>query len=642
MSINKGDIQPLKLSNYQVKWSLSKYIEMQKKLDGYWAEDTWNPNENPFQERTELRGVYIYFGGISKIIKTEIKYACYQKMMTKEWKWITLHQSRATKINYIIDFLKNHENQINSLIDWELERWEEIFKKYLLENQIFSEKKSKVLNKSGKYKTYKFQDESIYTFRLIYRIIFNYYDHRTEYEKEIWDLRNLNFDLNNLVDRNKFDFTGIKQDWLRDASQKFIKYKLSVSSTSLCRFRLYALVKFSDFLEEQYPSMVAHEIERHLIVDYLSHLNNSNLNEQTRHKILTSLKDFLSISFREKWIDITGNQLIYQDDFPRYERKRKPKYIPESVVEQINRHLDKLANPVHQRMYLILISCGMRISELCSLSLNCIKPDNSGDFFLQYHQTKMKKEVTIPISREIARVIQTQQQKTKDKFGNDVLFLFPSPKRKDRPISKKCFVDCVNKLTLENNICDENGKRWHFHPHQCRHTVGTNMINNGVPHHIVQKYLGHDSPTMTQVYAHIHEQTLKEEIAKYHDTRVVNIAGEVVESKTPELDNDLDLHLLKKKVLAQSLPNGSCARPIVLGECPHANACLTCGDFRTTLEFLEQHKTQLEETKKIIKNAEEKSWERHLEMNRRVQDNLEKIIHTLESGNKDIVNGGEE
>ena len=143
----------------------------------------------------------------------------------------------------------------------------------------------------------------------------------------------------------------------------------------------------------------------------------------------------------------------------------------------------------------------------------------------------------------------------------------------------------LKRLAKEYNICDSLGKIWDFQSHQFRHTVGTRMINNGVPQHIIQRYLGHESPEMTSVYAHIHDQTLKKEIAKYHDTRVVNIAGEVVESTTPELDNDLDLHLLKKKVLAQSLPNGSCARPIVLGECPHANACLTCGDFRTTIEF---------------------------------------------------------
>ena len=79
----------------------------------------------------------------------------------------------------------------------------------------------------------------------------------------------------------------------------------------------------------------------------------------------------------------------------------------------------------------------------------------------------------------------------------------------------------------------------------------------------------------------------------------------------------------------------------MLGECPHANACLTSGDFRTTLEFLEQHKAQLEETEKLVQNAEEKGWKRHSEMNTKVRDNLKKIIMTLESGNKDIVSGGE-
>ena len=642
MSTQSDYIQTTKPSNSKIKWSKSKYIEMQKKIDGYWADDIWNPNENPFKDRNDIRGMYIYFNNISNIIKTEIKYACYQKMTTKEWKWITLHQAKAKKINYIIGFLSKYDNQINSLVDWQLEIWEKVFQEYLIENKKLSLREYRVIQKNGEYKNYKFKDETVYTFRAIYKIVFDYYDSRDEYEKDIWDLRKLNFSLNNLVDKNKFDFTQIKQNWLRNSSKKFLRYKLSISSTSLCRFRLYSLVNFSSFLEEEYPSIVPNEINRHLLLTYLSYLKGKYSNEQTRYKIITSLKDFIEISFREKWIDITGNQLIYKDDLPRYKRQRQPKYIPEIVLSGINRHLDKLENPVYQRMYLILISCGMRISELCSLSINCIKQDNFGDFFLQYHQIKMKKEITIPITREIVSIIQTQQQKAKEQFGNNVLFLFPSPKIKNRAITGKKLVDNINKLTLENNICDDDGNRWHFHPHQCRHTVGTNMINNGVPHHIVQKYLGHDSPTMTQIYAHIHDQTLKEEIAKYHYNRVVNVTGEVVESTTPELDNNLDLHLLKKKVLAQSLPNGSCARPIVLGECPHANACLTCGDFRTTFEFLYQHKAQLEETEKLVKNAEDKGWQRHAEMNSKVRDNLQKIITTLESGNKDVVSGGNE
>ena len=85
------------------------------------------------------------------------------------------------------------------------------------------------------------------------------------------------------------------------------------------------------------------------------------------------------------------------------------------------------------------------------------------------------------------------------------------------------------------------------------------MINNGVPQHIVQRYLGNESSEMTSRYAHIYDQTLKTEITKFHG-RVVNVAGQVVESAYPELDT-ADLQWFKRNVQAQALPNGSCSLP---------------------------------------------------------------------------------
>lgn len=79
--------------------------------------------------------------------------------------------------------------------------------------------------------------------------------------------------------------------------------------------------------------------------------------------------------------------------------------------------------------------------------------------------------------------------------------------------------------------------------------------------------------------------------------------------------------------------NGSCARPVIKGVCPHANACLTCGDFRTTIEFLDQHKEQLEQTEKIIEKAKVNNWQRQVEMNDQVKTNLKNIISSLESDN---------
>jgi hypothetical protein len=77
--------------------------------------------------------------------------------------------------------------------------------------------------------------------------------------------------------------------------------------------------------------------------------------------------------------------------------------------------------------------------------------------------------------------------------------------------------------------------------------------------------------------------------------------------------------------------DGSCALPTVVQKCPHANACLTCSHFRTTVEFLPQHKVQLEQTQKILEKAKANGWQRQVEMNEQILTNLEKIIKALEA-----------
>lgn len=149
--------------------------------------------------------------------------------------------------------------------------------------------------------------------------------------------------------------------------------------------------------------------------------------------------------------------------------------------------------------------------------------------------------------------------------------------------------------------------------------------------HYVQKFLGHESSQMTQVYAHIHDQTLKKEFAKYQG-KIVDIAGKVIEERNSDVDNT-DLQWFKKNIQAQALPNGSCALPVISQGCPHANACLTCTSFRTTTEFLDQHKQQLKHTEEIIEKARSNGWNRQLEMNEKVAQNLTNIINSLESKN---------
>ena len=153
--------------------------------------------------------------------------------------------------------------------------------------------------------------------------------------------------------------------------------------------------------------------------------------------------------------------------------------------------------------------------------------------------------------------------------------------------------DALNRLAVKHLIKGPGGKIWHFQLHQFRHTVGTQMINSGVPAHIVQRYLKHTSSEMTMSYAHLHDRTMKAEFAKFQG-KLVDITGHIVADEQA-IDIPADLKWLKRNVLAQALPNGYCGLPIQQGGCPHANACLSCSHFRTTGQFLNQHKQQLNE-----------------------------------------------
>ncbi|HXT83245.1 MAG TPA: integrase, partial [Verrucomicrobiae bacterium] len=158
----------------------------------------------------------------------------------------------------------------------------------------------------------------------------------------------------------------------------------------------------------------------------------------------------------------------------------------------------------------------------------------------------------------------------------------------------------------------------------------------GTPQHIVQRFLGHESPMMTSQYAHIYDDTLKQEFSKFQG-KMVNIAGEALNPEQLITDiaygttiDDIDSKWFKKNILMQSLPNGTCALPAVSNACPHANACLSCTNFRTDKRYIDIHKKQLEHTIKIIDIAKSNGWKRQEEMNTHIMNNLQKIISTLD------------
>lgn len=457
---------------------------------------------------------------------------------------------------------------------------------------------------------------------------------------DVWDAETLGIDYHEYRPIPKIVFLDISQDWLKHFAKKFISYMANNGkATGTLANYATCLRKFSNFLEVNYPINGMEEINRDVIVDFLTYLKKSNLKPEPRRGIIGRLNTFFEIGKINQWFDIPS-YLIRSEDAPN-KVKYLPRYMPSEVIQQLNQHLDALPDPI-MRMILVIQECGLRVGELLTLPINCLKQDTKGDFYIQFMRHKMKNEDSIPISSEIAEVIQEQQQYVRENLENNFKYLFCGSKKGRRefiPEAKMMTYDTfrhrINDLFKKYNICDNSGNPWQFQTHQFRHTVGTRMINLGIPHHIVQRYLGHESPTMTMRYAYIHDETLKKELNKYHENRVVNIAGETVELERSSLENDSDLEWFKKTVLAMALPYGYCGRPKVLGKCMlPPNSCLNCAYLRTNKNFIEVFTDELKRTNEVLAKAKQYGWEVQISMNEPIKENLEKLIKVLEADNE--------
>ncbi|MGG6240578.1 tyrosine-type recombinase/integrase [Nodosilinea sp. AN01ver1] len=366
-----------------------------------------------------------------------------------------------------------------------------------------------------------------------------------EYEKDVWDIRNLGAigqETSLLHSAFRVNFTYITQPWLRAAAKKFSKYGLATLAPRTVYGRMRDLNCLSSFLSERYPLIKPSEIDRKVMVDFISFLSEKGLSGRSRQAAIYNIRVFLEQCICNDWLDLPKIPLLFPEDLPPRE-KRNPRYIPEEVLEKLNQFAEEMPGPV-LRMFLVIQECGMRISELCLLKYDCISQDAAGDWWLTYHQFKMRKDHTITISKELVGVIQEQQKYIRQELGKEYPYLFCGSKggwlgKEERKLAPLRLIDgrfipvhtrprptlmanVLNQLAEKHNICTAAGERWHFQAHQFRHSVGTSMVNRGVPIHVISRFLGHETLTMTQVYAHLHDPTLN---AKSHELRHLNRAN---------------------------------------------------------------------------------------------------------------------
>lgn len=302
--------------------------------------------------------------------------------------------------------------------------------------------------------------------------------------------------------------------------------------------------------------------------------------------------------------------------------------IGQDAMTQIMAGIGLLSAPVAEggfgdeqamRITMLMALLGRRVSEVCMLdpdpllplSVTGPKAQEPGEdpqtqapvAKLRYQQTKIDDAPdTVLVHAEVVAIIHAQQKWVARHFAEHgapgktpkYLFLAAMKNRNgDRPYPSMTLRHLLTRLADRLDIRDEADRLVDFNrTHRFRHTVATGLLNTGVPLHVVQRYLGHLTPTMTMTYAQTLQSTAEAEFLRY---RKITADATDIDIDPRDLYDMLELDQRSDRIL----PNGWCLLP-PRQSCSKGNACLTCDKFATDASFLPELEAQQDRTGQLI------------------------------------------
>jgi integrase len=457
-----------------------------------------------------------------------------------------------------------------------------------------------------------------------------------EYPRDIWRLHRIPGLVMNpgkpANSRIRLRFDRVAQPWLRALSKRWARLRLSSGlSVGTVQSDVAALTRFSEFLAVAGTTALG-GADRALLERYLAWLASQAIGHGARTDAITSVSAFLQAIRQHGWdATLPVTAAFFPGDIP----SRPPqltRHLAEHIMTQVESpaNLDRWASPEGRLITLVLIRCGLRATDACTLAFDCLLHDGQGAPYLRYFNHKMRREAAVPIDEELEAGIRAQQQRVAGRWPDRHPHLFPALKSNaggQHPVTYYSYRGMLNRWLDICDVRDEHGGPVHLTPHQWRHTFACRLINRDVPQEVVRVLLDHSSTQMTAHYAKITDQTVRR---RWEQATRVNINGEPVVIDPAGPLAQAQWAKTRYGIATQTLPNGYCGLP-VQRQCPHANACLTCPVFITGPEFLPELREQRHRTLTLITTARGNGHARVTEMNEQVAANLDRMISELET-----------
>lgn len=212
-----------------------------------------------------------------------------------------------------------------------------------------------------------------------------------------------------------------------------------------------------------------------------------HLHQRSINRKIAVLKSFFQYLVLVEYLEhnVMGNITTVKTE------KNLPKYLEEADIEALLRGISGDFWIRDLAMILLMVSGGLRVSEVASLNLSSLRVD------AVCVKGKGKKERQVYLSRRTLEALR-EYLKIRPSVPEEGVFLSKQGNR-------------LSIRTIQKNVekhLDNIGRK-DLSCHKLRHTAATQLLRQGANLREIQEILGHESLTTTELYTHVSSAALR-------------------------------------------------------------------------------------------------------------------------------------
>ena len=476
----------------------------------------------------------------------------------------------------------------------------------------------------------------------------------SRFTDDVWDLRAFILAKTTKESQKYLNFGYIQNATMKHTVKQYAYYKLGKVKPQTVRNMVNGwLPSFFEFCAANGTSDFS-ELTQELFLSYNLWLKEKKVSQKHGYHCAHTVEEIINIGQIKGWDvpntnifrGITSGQLW---DLKRSMRTNKTKPIPPDIFDKILYHaVHDEKNVLTKAGIIIQSQTGLRINEVLSIQVGCVKTTSDGYDYMEVMLSKTEKGAPIVHKVFINELVKDAIRELSE---------FTAPLRKESGLKELFLIrnHGIRVLSVQKwnenrlphfierwDIRDNKGELYHLISHQFRATFVRELVKQKVPIAMIMKQYAHVSIEMTSHYLTLQAEEIKEVYSDMILSPESKIAGLRAKEIKGKLDNlfhgktrdeiDNIIAELTKTMSFNPLPTGVCLYDFRRGNCTDGDGCFmyNCPNYITEVQFYPILKKELDLLEAEMTRLKELGYERQWQVEYVKYKYLKPLVEELE------------